>query len=300
MPVPVLPESKNFLGIPRANSSYDASRIAILSAPYEHTVSYGGGTGKGPAAILEASHYVEFWDEEYKRELCFDAGIATLRPLSFEKLRDARALTRIEDAVRRLLDDGKFAVTLGGEHTISAAPIKAHFEKHPRMSVLQFDAHSDLRVEYQGTPFSHASVMARVAEFFPPSRIVQVGIRAQCVEEYRMIEQQGIHTFFARDLHAGTHGKNWRASVLKALGDEVYITFDVDYFDPSIMPATGTPEPGGFQWDETMELLSMIGRSRRIVGFDVVELAPMRGFPFPSFLAAKLVYKMLNAAFIGR
>ncbi|MBI5648282.1 MAG: agmatinase [Ignavibacteriae bacterium] len=300
MPVPVLPESKNFLGIPRANSSYESSRIGILSAPYEHTVSYGGGTGKGPAAILAASHYVEFWDEEYKRELCFDAGITTLRPLSFEKLRDARALTRIEDAVRRLLDDGKFAVTLGGEHTISAAPIKAHFEKHPRMSVLQFDAHSDLRLAYQGTPFSHASVMARVAEFFPPSRIVQVGIRAQCIEEYRMIEQQGIHTFFARDLHAGTHGENWRASVLDTLGDEVYITFDVDYFDPSIMPATGTPEPGGFQWDETMELLSMIGRSRRIVGFDVVELAPMRGFPFPSFLAAKLVYKMLNAAFVGR
>ena len=295
-----LPRSKNFLGIGKEHSAWATSRIAILSAPYEHSVSYGGGTAKGPAAILEASHYVEFWDEDFKRELCFDHGIAAVAPLSFGKKKDKDVLDIIEAAVDTALDDGKFVVTLGGEHTISAAPIHAHFRRHPGMSVLQFDAHSDLRESYLGNPYSHASVMARVAEFMPGERIVQAGIRAQCIEEHQMIRDRGIRTFFACDMHAGTHGEHWQKAVVDALADEVYITFDVDYFDPSIMPATGTPEPGGFQWDETVALLKMIGAKKRIVGFDVVELAPMRSLTFPSFLAAKLVSKLLNAAFMGR
>jgi agmatinase len=293
-----LPESRNFLGIGRAFSTYRDARIAIIQAPYEHTVSYGGGTAKGPAAMLAASHFVEFWDEDFRRELCFERGIAALPALSFGKAADAKALALIEKAVRAVLADGKFAVTLGGEHTIAAAPIRAHFERHPRMSVLQFDAHSDLRQEYQGNPYSHASVMARVIEFFPPERLVQVGIRAQCIEEHRLIRERGIRTFFAHELHGGAHGRRWQKAVVDALGDEVYITFDVDYFDPSIMPSTGTPEPGGFQWDETIDLLKRIGRAKRIVGFDVVELAPVASAPFPTFLASKLVYKLLNAAFI--
>ena len=300
MATSVLAQSQNFLGIERRYSSYGTSDIAIISAPYERTVSYGGGTGKGPAAILAASHYVEFWDEDFKRELCFDHGIAALRPLSFAKMRDEDALAHLESAVRNTLDNGKFTVTLGGEHTISAAPIRAHAERYPGMSVLQFDAHSDLRQEYMGSRFSHASVMARVAEFIPPRNIVQVGIRAQCIEEYGMIQETGITTFFACDLHAGAHGTPWQEAVLPVLHDEVYITFDIDYFDPSIMPATGTPEPGGFQWDETIALLKLIGERKRIVGFDLVELAPMRLLAYPSFLAAKLVYKIMNAAFIGR
>jgi agmatinase len=293
-----LPEERNFLGIGREWSEYDRSRIAVLSAPYERTVSYGGGTRRGPAAVLEASHYVEFWDEDFRRELCFEVGIAALPPIALGKAADAEAVARIERAVRRAADDGKFVVTLGGEHTIAAATIRAHADLHPRMSVLQFDAHSDLRMEYQGNPWSHASVMARVIDAFPPSQIVQVGVRAQCVEEYALIRERGITTFFAHELHNGMHGNVWQRAVLNALADEVYITFDVDYFDPSIMPATGTPEPGGFQWDETIALLKLIGRKRRIVGFDIVELAPRADLPFPSFLAAKLAYKMMNAAFM--
>ena len=294
-----LPVARNFLGIEKRFSSYGTSRIVIVSAPYEHTVSYGGGTAHGPAGIVAASQYVEFWDEDFHRELCFDLGIATLRPLAFGSAQDARALALIERSVRTAIADGKFVVTLGGEHTISAAPIKAHFDAYPGMSVLQFDAHSDLRERYQGNAFSHASVMARVAEFFPPSRIVQLGIRAQCVEEYTYIQTHGVQTFFACDVRAGKFGTNWQRAIVDALAEDVYITFDVDYFDPSIMPTTGTPEPGGFQWDETIRLLKLIGSTKRIVGFDVVELSPSKALPSPTYLTAKLVYKMMNAAFMA-
>jgi len=292
----VLPPTKNFLSIGEEHSSYEQAKIVILSAPYEHTVSYGGGTKRGPKALLEASQFVEFWDEDFKRELCFEMGIASLPPLLFNDRKDAEALDFIRVSVTSALNDGKFVVTLGGEHTISAAPIQAHFEHYPNMSVLQFDAHSDLRESYQGNRFSHASVMARVVEFFSPERIVQVGIRAQCIEEYEFIRQQKIQTYFACDINAGKYA-DWQQSIVDCLRDDVYITFDIDYFDPSIMPATGTPEPGGFLWDETIQLLKKIGSVKRIIGFDLVELAPIKQLPFPSFLAAKLTYKIMNAAF---
>ncbi|MFZ1730623.1 MAG: agmatinase [Bacteroidota bacterium] len=291
---------ENFLGIDEQHSSLDTAEIAIISAPYEHTVSYGRGTGRGPAAILEASHYVEFWDEEFQRELCFDKGIASLAPIDFAGTSDAVALGMIEEQVRDLLSRDKFVVTLGGEHTISAAPIKAHLERYPEMSVLQIDAHSDLREEYEGTRFSHASVMARVLEFLPPERLVQAGIRAQCREEYERIERDGINTFFGWEIRQGVYGQSWKERVLDALGKDVYITFDIDGFDPSIMPSTGTPEPGGLLWDETIQLMKMIGKHKRIVGFDVVELAPVPDLAWPDFLTAKLVSKMLNSAFLGR
>lgn len=295
----ILGTEKNFLGIEKEHCSSNAE-IVIVSAPYEHTVSYGQGTGRGPEAILEASHYVEFWDEEFQRELCFEKGIATLEPINFNGTSDAAALNLIEEQVRSLLSQDKFVVTLGGEHTISAAPIRAHFERYPEMSVLQIDAHSDLRAEYEGTAFSHASVMARVLEFLPPDRLVQAGIRAQCREEYERIEKDGISTFFGWEIRQGVYGQSWKERVLDALGKEVYITFDIDGLDPSIMPSTGTPEPGGLLWDETIQLMKMIGKHRRIVGFDVVELAPVPDVTWPDFLAAKLVSKMLNAAFTGR
>ncbi len=290
----------NFLGIEDDHSTLEAAEVAIVSAPYEHTVSYGGGTGKGPAAILAASHFVEFWDEEFQREFCFDKGIATLEPIDFAGATDAEALSMIEEQVRALLARDKFVVTLGGEHTISAAPIKVHLEKYPEMSVLQIDAHSDLRESYEGSPFSHASVMARVLEFLPPERLVQAGIRAQCREEFERIERDRINTFFGWEIRQGVYGQSWKERVLDALGETVYITFDIDGLDPSIMPSTGTPEPGGLLWDETIQLMKMIGKHRKIVGFDLVELAPVAGVPWPDFLAAKLVGKMLNAAFLGR
>lgn len=291
---------KNFLGIDKIHSSLESADIVILSAPYEHSVSYGRGTGRGPQAILDASHYVEFWDEEFQRELCFEKGIATLATIDFAGAADAAALGMIEELVREMLSRDKFVVTLGGEHTISAAAIKSHFERYPQMSVLQIDAHSDLREEYEGSRYSHASVMARVLEFLPSQRLVQAGVRAQCREEFERIDRDGISTFFGWEIRQGIYGQSWKERVLDALGNDVYITFDIDGLDPSIMPSTGTPEPGGLFWDETIQLMKMIGKHRRIVGFDLVELAPVPDVAWPDFLAAKLVSKMLNAAYQGR
>jgi len=290
--------SKNFLAIDKEMSALDTSTIAVVSAPYEHTVSYGGGTGKGPEAILKASAYVEFYDDEYDRELCFDQGIATIKPIDFGKRSGAEAFQRIENQVESLLELGKFVVTLGGEHSITAAPVRAHLAKYPNMSVLQFDAHSDLRHEYQGSIHSHASVMARVAEVLPPKRITQVGIRAQCIEEARFIRDKGVNTFYASAIRGGVHGESWWKDVAETLANEVYITLDVDALDPSIMPSTGTPEPEGLTYTEVLNVVRAVRASgRRIVGFDVVELAPTSDVNHPDLTVARLIYKILNIAF---
>lgn len=286
---------KNFLAIEKKYSSYKNSLVAVLSAPFEKTVSYGHGTKNGPKGILEASHYVEFYDEEMDRELVFEKGICSLPPLDFKSLSIKKSFDLIYKNVKSLLEDEKFVVTLGGEHSISIAPIKAHLEKYPDLTILQFDAHSDLRQSYEGSIHSHASVMARVAEL--TKNIVQVGIRAQSIEESWFIKENNIKTFYAREIRLGKYGEDWQKSVLGQTGKNVYITFDVDAFDPSFLSATGTPEPGGLFWDETMNLLRMIGKERNIVGFDVVELAPVKGSTSSDFNAAKLVYKMLNYAF---
>lgn len=289
---------RNFLAIDEAHSSLDSAKIVILPAPYEHTVSYGGGTRRGPRGILDASAYVEFYDDEFDRELCFDAGIATARSLDFKNSVDGKALDLIRRSVAELITLGKFVVTLGGEHTVSTAPILAHLEAYPAMSLLHFDAHSDLRDTYEGSKYSHASFAARVAEAMSNERITQVGIRAQCVEESEFIRMHGIRTFYANAIRRGVHGDDWQRAVVDSLGDEVYITFDVDYFDPSIMPSTGTPEPDGFLYSETLDVLRYLKLSgRRIVGFDVVELSPVDGVTHPDILTARLIYKMLNIAF---
>ena len=287
--------SQNFLGIAKKYSEYKKSKIVILSAPLEKTVSYGKGTKNGPGEILKASHYVEFYDEETKRELCFDAGICTLRPLNFTRLSLPKSLNIIYKKTAGLLTDNKFVVTLGGEHSLSFAPIKAHLEKFNDLSVLQIDAHSDLRDTYEGSKYSHASVIARVLEI--TKDIVQVGIRAQCKAEADIIKKYSIHTFYARDIKSNKFGADWQKKVLEKLKSNVYITFDVDGLDPSVIRATGTPEPGGLFWDETMNLMRRVGEKRKIVGFDLVELAPSKSDPSSSFTAAKLAYKILNYAF---
>lgn len=285
---------KNFLAIEDKYSNYKDSHVVILPVPYEQTTSYGKGTSKGPKAILDASHYVEFYDEELDRELCFEKskGICSLFPVDFKNKKGSKALDLIYRNVKRHIDNGKFVVTLGGEHSISTSPIKAHFDSYKNLSLLHFDAHSDLRNEYEGSKYSHASFAARVSEF--TTSIVQVGIRAQCREEADFIKEKKIKTFYAYQLRNGKYGRDWQSKVIDALGDNVYITFDVDFFDPSIMPSTGTPEPNGFYWDETMKLLKKLGEKKNVVGFDVVELSPRKDFPFPDFLVSKLIYKMLN------
>lgn len=286
---------ENFLAIEKEYSSFDNSKIAILSAPYEKTTSYGKGTAKGPKAILNASHYVEFFDEETEKEICFKEGITTLKALDFKKLHGKKALELIYYNVKALIDAGKFVITLGGEHSISTAPIQAHFDSYKDFSILHFDAHSDLREEYEGSKYSHASFAARVSEF--TTKITQVGIRAQCREEFDFIKEKGINTFYSHQIRNEGFTDHLITKIISTLDKNVYITFDVDYFDPSIMPSTGTPEPNGFYWDETMRLLKRVCAERNLVGLDVVELAPRKDFAFPDFLTAKLIYKILNYKF---
>ena len=291
-------KNKNFLGLGSDHASFENARIVLLPAPYEHTVSYGAGTRFGPRAIRRASHYVEFYDEEFDRELCFDVGIATARRVKFGDRVGSKMLARLGAAVDELLEADRFVVTLGGEHSISTAPILSHYRRHPGMSVLHLDAHSDLRDSYEGSRYSHASFMARVIEHVDPTRITQVGIRAQAIEEAVLIRERGVRTFYANEIRRGVHGDDWIARVVETLEQDVYLTFDVDALDPSIMPATGTPEPGGLFYDETLDLLRGVVKSgRRIVGFDVVELAPIEGLPHPDLLVARLIYKILNLAF---
>lgn len=297
MPTRVLGPRANFLAIDRDISAFASSRIVVLPAPYEHSVSYGGGTRRGPAGIIEASHFVELYDEELDRELCREIGIATLPSIQFGARKDASAVRLLQSAVEQLLKAGKFVVTLGGEHTISAGPIAAFSKVYPNLSVLHIDAHSDLRDEYQGSRYSHASVMARVCELIPPGRLVQAGIRAQCIEEARFIREQGIHTVYAYQIRNGLTSRPWQEFVLEHLTEDVYVSFDVDGLDPSIMPSTGTPEPNGLLWAETMQLLRRVGEEHRIVGCDVVELAPVKGIAHPDLTAAKLTYKLMNYAF---
>lgn len=288
----------NFLAIDEKYSNFEDSAIAILPVPYEETVSWRGGTSKGPEAIIAASQYVEFYDDEFDRELCFEKGITTLKPVELDGARDYDAIDLIEKAASEVLKNSKFCVALGGEHSISSALIRAHFNKYPEMSVLQFDAHSDLRDEYEGNKYSHASVMARVAEFMSPDRITQVGIRAQCKDEAEFIRQWGVQTFYASAIRRGLHGSSWQKSVVNTLDDEIYVTFDVDYFDPAIMPSTGTPEPDGFLYHETLEVFREIKRQgKRIIGLDIVELSPSKSLHHSDITTARLIYKILNIAF---
>lgn len=288
----------NFLAIEDEYSNFAQSQIAILPAGYEHSVSYGKGTSLAPEEILAASAFVEFYDDEFERELCFDVGVATIEPVNFGDYVNRQALDILEKKVDELLNHNKFVVTIGGEHTISTAPIASHFKKYPDMSVLHFDAHSDLRLEYEENPYSHASFMARVIEFFPPEKITQVGIRAQCIEEAQLIKEKKINTFYASAIRRGKHGQNWQKAVVDTLSDTIYITFDLDYFDPAIIPATGTPEPDGFLYSETLDIFREINlQGKRIIGFDVVELAPIKDLHHPNLTSARLIYKLLNFAF---
>ena len=291
----ILNINQNFLGLEDKYSTFEESRIVILSCPYEKTTSYGKGTAGGPKAILKASHFVEFFDEETVSEICFDKGICTLSPLSVGNLTGKNAMDYIYNHVDKLIEEEKFVVTLGGEHSLAAPVIKAHFKHFKDLSILQFDAHSDLRLEYEGSIYSHASFAARVAEF--TTDITQVGIRAQCIEEHEFIKKKKIKTYYAHRMREEGFYGSLNEKILNGLKENVYITFDVDFFDPAIMSSTGTPEPGGFFWDETMRLLKKVIKESNLVGFDVVELAPVKNQPAPDFLAAKLVYKILSYKF---
>ncbi|MEJ2215804.1 MAG: agmatinase [Gemmatimonadota bacterium] len=283
----------NFLGLDEQTSDFARAGVVILPVPYESTTSWGGGTANGPRAILEASRYIELYDQELDREP-YDVGVATLPALELSGGGGASAMRELREAYDALLDEAgdRFVIMLGGEHSLTAEPVLAWADRlgsDRRLSVLQFDAHTDLRPEYEGTPYSHASVMHRVHE---RADIVAVGIRALTGEEMALTRgSDDIHLFLADDVH---DRQDWVDDVVDCLRDDVYVTFDVDCFDPSLVPSTGTPEPGGLDWYTVLRVLRRVFRKRKVLAADVVELAPVPGLHAPDFLVAKLVYKMIG------
>ncbi|MBK9048099.1 MAG: agmatinase [Bacteroidetes bacterium] len=286
-----LDTENNFLAIEDpALYEYENARFVIQSAPYEHTSSYLQGSAKGPGAIIEASHFVEFYDEELDQESFRMGGIATMPAIDFTGKFDADAISAIEKATDKLINDGKFVISLGAEHTVTLGFVKSHAKKYGNISVLQIDAHSDLRFSYHDNIYSHASVMARVHEL--DLNLVQIGIRAQCKEESDLIKSSSnIHTFYAHQIR---RDPNWMEEAIAALGDDVYITIDADGFDPAVIPCVGTAEPNGLFWNETVEFLQKVIQKRNVVGFDVVEVAPAEGQILSEFTLAKLVYRMIG------
>jgi len=284
---------QEFLGVPQELKPEGEARVAILPVPYDLTTSYQPGARRGPLAILEASTHLETYDEELGRETWEEVGIETVPAVVPDTSGPAATVRRIEEVARELVDAGKFLVSLGGEHSITAPLVRAVRTAHPGLGVLQLDAHADLRDEFEGSPLNHACVMHRVLD--DGVALAQVGIRSLTADERTLIRERRICTVFAPEA-VGAPVAGWIGRVLAALPDEVYVTVDLDAFDPAIMPATGTPEPGGLDWYRTLEVLREVARSKRVVGFDVVELSPIPGNVAPDFLAAKLVYRLLGYA----
>lgn len=284
----------SFLGLPPGENPAEAARAAILPIPYDLTTSYQPGARRGPLAILEASTHLETYDDELARESWEGIGIVTLPAVVPDTAGPAATLARIEEAAQEVVASGRFLIGLGGEHSVTAPLVRAVRRRFPRLGVLQLDAHADLRESFEGSPHNHACVMKRLLDEGVP--IAQVGIRSLTAQEHGLIRSGAVCTVFAEEA-MGRQVESWLPRVLAALPQEVYVTVDLDALDPAIMPATGTPEPGGLDWYRTLELLRGVAAARRLVGFDVVELAPIPGHVAPDFLAAKLVYKLFGYAF---
>jgi agmatinase len=276
----------NFGGIYPAHSLRDAMFV-VVPVPYDLTSTYQPGSRRGPAAIIEASTNMELYDEELKKET-YLAGIHTTLPLEI----DARGPKNMVNAVRKKISKiaalNKIPVMLGGEHSISFGAVQALKETYPKLSVLQLDAHADLRDSYQNSPYSHASVARRISEICP---LVQVGIRSVSKEDADFLSHSDVKSYSADFV---SENKDWCEKICKNLKGDVFVTIDLDAFDPSIMPSTGTPEPGGLYWREVLRLLKKVSQSCNIRGFDVVELAPIPGLVGPDFMTAKLIYRFMG------
>lgn len=263
------------------------SKIVILPVPYDAASTWIKGSKQGPLAILEASYYLEFYDIETKSEV-YKKGIYTCDPIT-ENSSPEKMIHKVYEQTNYWLNQNKFIVTIGGDHSVSIGTIKAHSDRYGNLTVLQLDAHADLRQEYLGSKYNHACVMARVGEYCP---FVQVGVRSIDSMEKAFISENRI--FYAEDIY---NNETWINDVISQLGSRVYITIDLDVFDPSIMPSTGTPEPGGLDWYLVLKLLKKVYMKKTIIGFDVVELCPNEINKSPDFLAAKLIYKLLSYKF---
>jgi len=282
----------NFGGLEDEHAALANARAVVLPVPYDFTTSYQGGTRLGPAAIIAASRNMEMWDEEVGP--VYRAGIHTLPELEPTAVGPEAMVERVEQATDWILEQGKLPAILGGEHSITTGAVRAAHRRYPKLSVLQIDAHADMRDTYLDTPHSHACVMRRIREMVPAA---SVGVRSLSEEEAEYLAANPAPIWSTRRFRAlGSPDP-----VLDALTDDVFVTFDLDGLDPGILPATGTPEPGGLDWYEAVDLLAAVASRKRIVGFDVLELAPTVGQAASDFLAARLVYRMIGLALrVGR
>lgn len=276
-----------YLGIEPEFTQFESSAVCILPFPYEGGVSYGKGTGEAPDAIIQASAYLELYDEIFDAEM-YRIGVSTIQPPVLSVNHKAM-FQQIYNASKELLDLDKFVVVIGGDHSISSGYFKALKEKYGSLSCIQLDAHSDLRDSYEGSKLSHASVMSRIREM--TSNTLQIGIRSMCVEEAELIKADQIPVCTMHQFRKGLFDLD---RALQQLPDPVFITLDVDVFDWSVVTSTGTPEPGGLLWDEAIDLLEKIFSRKNVVGFDVVELSAREGDDNSPFAIAKLIYKMIG------
>ncbi|MCH8988822.1 MAG: agmatinase [Chloroflexi bacterium] len=283
---PLVPH--NFLALPQEQSSLDAAQVVLIPVPYDSTTSFRSGSREGPEAIITASYGLEDYDFELELDVS-EIGIHTTGALEPHMAGPGPMTERVRDAVTTYLDTGRTVGLLGGEHSITIGSVQAHVDAYPSLSVLYLDAHADLRDEYMGTPFGHASAARRVYECCP---ISLAGVRSLCQEEHDFIRKNNVPVWYwdPNSQRSSPEG------VLDSLSDTVYVSVDLDVLDPALMPAVGTPEPGGMNWHQLVSLLGKLAESRRIVGFDVCELAPADGPPACSYTAAKLVYKLVAYA----
>jgi len=283
-------EALAFGGALPTRASFDESTVVILPVPIDRTTSYVGGTRNGPHDILQASTHMELWDEEMRADV-HGIGIFTLPEMELPFGEMQAVVDEIERVAYEIVGRDKFLLTLGGEHSITPPLVSAAARKYPSLSVLQIDAHADMRDAYMGTPHNHACAMRRSLEH---ASVTQVGIRSLSTEEAEALPHLKTNIFYDFDMR---RDPKWIDAVVASLGPNVYVTIDVDGMDPAIMPATGTPEPGGLSWAEITALLRATAERRTIVAADIVELSPIPGMVAPSFLCAKLLYKLLTYRF---
>lgn len=280
-------QNRGFGDLPEAFREYSGASFAVLPVPYERTTSWGTGTYLGPHAVLLASQQLELYDQELAAEP-FRSGIATLPPARPDAREPRTALGEIRRAAEGPIQDGKFLISIGGEHTLSLPLIEAVIQSYPDIGVLQFDAHADLRQTYDSTPFSHACVMRRIRELGVPT--ATVGLRSLSAAEAKTIAAEKITVLWAHEMNR----RESFSELLATLPEQIYLSFDVDYFDPAILPATGTPEPGGGDWYSTLDLLREVFSKRTVVAMDLVELAPVPNHRSSEFMVAKLAYKCMG------